>query len=413
MPSGTLVAGLGVIFLMFVQEQQPARFPRWEGQEIDARVGNVCYALTTADVNGDGKLDIVAVSEDAVMWYENPQWTKHEVTRGQTARDNVCIAAHDIDGDGRIDFALGAGWRPPDTETASTLQWLGRDAEGRWQIHAIRFEEPSMHRVRWGDVLGTGEPQLVVVPLQGRGTRGPNWGEGAGVKVLVYSVPADPKLPDWPVEVADSSLHTIHNFDLVQMDKDLELEILLACWEGVFLLDRTLDGGWTKTKLGEGHQSGAGNKGASEIKLGRLADGRRVIGTIEPWHGHMVVIYTEAEPGGPWTRHVLADGMNWGHAVWFADVDGDASEELIMGQRDPRSDSVPPKGPGVFVFDLDTWGLGKRTELLQTQVVDDGGVACEDALAADLDGDGRRDLVAGGRATQNVKIYWNRGPARP
>ena len=29
-------------------------------------------------------------------------------------------------------------------------------------------------------------------------------------------------------------------------------------------------------------------------------------------------------------------------------------------------------------------------------------------MAADLDGDGRLDIVAGGRSTHNVKIYWNR-----
>jgi hypothetical protein len=34
-------------------------------------------------------------------------------------------------------------------------------------------------------------------------------------------------------------------------------------------------------------------------------------------------------------------------------------------------------------------------------------MACEDALAADLDGDGRIDVIAGGRATHNVRIYWN------
>jgi hypothetical protein len=28
---------------------------------------------------------------------------------------------------------------------------------------------------------------------------------------------------------------------------------------------------------------------------------------------------------------------------------------------------------------------------------------------ADLNGDGRIDIIAGGRATKNVKIYWNRG----
>ena len=79
-----------------------------------------------------------------------PKLGKQDIVRGATARDNVCIQPHDIDGDGRIDFALGAGWRPTDTKGPSTLQWLGRDRQGRWQIHPIAFEEPTLHRLRFG-----------------------------------------------------------------------------------------------------------------------------------------------------------------------------------------------------------------------------------------------------------------------
>ncbi len=42
-------------------------------------------------------------------------------------------------------------------------------------------------------------------------------------------------------------------------------------------------------------------------------------------------------------------------------------------------------------------------------VIDDGGVAVEDLTAADLNGDGRIDIVAVGRQTGNVRIYWNLG----
>ena len=40
--------------------------------------------------------------------------------------------------------------------------------------------------------------------------------------------------------------------------------------------------------------------------------------------------------------------------------------------------------------------------------IDDNGIACEDLQVADLDGDGKKDIIAAGRATHNLKIYWNK-----
>jgi hypothetical protein len=43
----------------------------------------------------------------------------------------------------------------------------------------------------------------------------------------------------------------------------------------------------------------------------------------------------------------------------------------------------------------------------QQALVDDNGMACEDAVTADLDGDKDHDIVAAGRRTKNLKVYWN------
>ncbi len=44
---------------------------------------------------------------------------------------------------------------------------------------------------------------------------------------------------------------------------------------------------------------------------------------------------------------------------------------------------------------------------MEKHVIDSGGMATEDLIVEDLTGDGRPDIVAGGRATHNLKLYVN------
>jgi hypothetical protein len=400
---------LALFLLATIPTARGDDFPSFRPQQIDPRVGEVCYALTLADVNGDGKADVVAVANDAVVWYENPSWARHDIIRGGTEKDNVCLQASDLDGDGRVDFALGASWQPSNTKTGGTLQALTRTGapEGKWRIVPLG-SEPTLHRIRFGDVLGTGKPQLVVAPLQGRETKGPDWSLGNGCRIMVRTVPPNPFATVWPTEVAEDSLHTVHNLQLLDLDGDGRDEIVLASWEGVFVLHRDSKGGWSRTKLGAGNQGPQASKGASEVKVGKLRDGKRYVATIEPWHGFQVVVYTPPKSGdGLWDRRVIDEPVKWGHAVWCVDLDGDGDDELLIGQRDSNGQAgATPKGPGVYAYDPKP---GSDPLAFDRHILDDGGVAVEDLVAGDLDGDGRPDVVAGGRASHNVKIYWNLG----
>ena len=97
---------------------------------------------------------------------------------------------------------------------------------------------------------------------------------------------------------------------------------------------------------------------------------------------------------------MLDSKLKWGHAVWCANLDDDADDELIIGVRDNLDSD---NRCGLRIYDPVDAGNGKWKRI----VVDPGSVAIEDAAAGDLNGDGKTDVVAVGRATHNVKIYWN------
>ncbi len=368
-------------------------------QEIETELG-IGYAVLCEDVDGDGDADIVALNETQVIWWSNPDWTKRVILDGETEEDNVSIAAHDITGDGKLDFAIGAAWRPSDTEGGGTLQWISRqsDESAEWAVHPLG-NEPTTHRMRWADTNGDGRSELIVAPLHGRGTSGPRHWIGNGIRLLALTPPAEPTGASWAEEVIDDTFHIAHNFWVLNFDSDPADELLVASYEGVHLLDRGAAGGWERIRLGEGFQ-GDSIRGAGEVKLGTLASGKRYIATVEPWHANHIVIYSEpAEPRAPWQRSEVVNRLNGGHALWTGDLDGDGDQELAFGWR--LKGSMPYDRPGVAIYDPRTGDI---------QIVDWGGMATEDLTMADLNADGRPEIVAAGRGTHNLKIYWNEGP---
>ena len=94
--------------------------------------------MTVADVNGDKKPDILAISGTQLVWFENPSWQAHVVLDGQTPKDNVTLAPHDIDRDGRLDVALGATWKPSDTNGGGTLHWASPGRRRGAELDAAR-----------------------------------------------------------------------------------------------------------------------------------------------------------------------------------------------------------------------------------------------------------------------------------
>jgi hypothetical protein len=270
----------------------------------------------------------------------------------------------------------------------------------------------------FADIDGSGKKALIVAPLMGRNsTAKNNWMDGSPVRILAYRIPKDPTHDRWVPEVISEDLHVVHNILPTSSYWGGGPRILAASYEGVTELSRTGEH-WSSKRLSDGNQQNPkSSRGASEVALGGARGGggtgfaHHFVATIEPWHGNQVVVYTEPTAGMLtgmpetfWHRYVVDERLKWGHAVQCGDLDGDGDYEIIVGVRDNLSDK-PGERRGVRIYKA----LDKRGTRWARHIVEDGGVAVEALAVADLNGDGRPDIVAAGRQTGNVRIYWNEG----
>lgn len=416
---------LAALLALFAAPALAAAPPQFQAQEIDTGL-KIGYAVVAVDIDGDKRPDLVVADQHKIVWYQNPgargaAWKKHTILNGKTRPDNVCVAPIDIDGDGLPELVVGAAWKPFDTATAAQLVWLKRGAvvTDEWTMHELPCDEPTVHRVRCFDIDDDGKPEIVHVPLMGRGASAKGlWTDGKPVRIVALKVPAkEPeKKENWKTQVLSEELNVTHNFwphfpMEVQLGAKYTPHIYVASYDGVHVLRHT-DGAWAARKLGAGNQDNPkGSRGASEVKVGSRGglSVSPIVATIEPWHGNQVVTYTPPKAGeSQWGRHVIDEQLRWGHGVWFADLDGDGTDELIVGVRDdpnPKLGDTFKERRGVRVYKC-TDKIGAKWD---RTIVEDGGVAVEDLIAADLDGDGKPDIVAVGRATGNARIYWNQG----
>jgi hypothetical protein len=101
-----------------------------------------------------------------------------------------------------------------------------------------------------------------------------------------------------------------------------------------------------------------------------------------------------------WARQALDETLKDGHALAVGDVLGTGSPQIVAGWR-----AMNPRGaPGIRLY-----APGDAAGAWQTFEISGPEVAVEDLKLADLNGDGRLDIIAAGRQTKNVRIFFNLG----
>jgi hypothetical protein len=232
------------------------------------------------------------------------------------------------------------------------------------------------------------QPELVVLPLHGSGNRN---GEGDnGVRVFSYRMPRQnvEQPTQWKLTLLDESLHKTHNFDTHGV------ELAIGGSEGLKIINSaqpSSNGHW----IGEPGKVMA-SQGIGEVRWGPYpadygAAAHRTFTTIEPMHGNQVVVYESDK-----SRTVLDDSLDQGHALVCGQFVPGPRQQVVAGWRGENA-------AGKVGIRMYLWNEGQWSH----RVIDDNTMACEDLKAADLNGDGKLDLIAAGRATKNVVIYWN------
>lgn len=343
------------------------------------------YQVVVADLNRDRKPDLIALASGMkeLVWFENPNWTRHVIINNASRMINC--AASDTDGDGIPEIALAQEFSNNPAQSIGIVSILKHNGDSTQLWEAKEIDRlPTSHRLRFADIDGSGKKVLVNAPLANASAQLPDY--NGNVPLVIY------RPGDWKREVISTALAgVLHGVSIIDVDRDGREDVLTASFVGVDVFRFGKDAKWLRTNLTKGDPAPWPKSGASEIAVGMLGK-ERFLTTIEPWHGNQVAVYRFGQTD--WKRLVIDDTLVDGHTLLTADLNGDGRDEIIAGYRG--------EGRSVNVYWFDT-----KTKKWMKQVLDNGGIAAAACAVADLNGDGKLDVACIGSATMNLKWYEN------
>ena len=116
--------------------------------------------IMPADVNGDGKLDIIATRGHGVglIWYENPKWAIHEINND--LQSPHCLQIGDIDNDGDLDAATCA-------YLSRKAAWFENDGQGKFTTHIIGADQAA-YDIRLVDMDNDNDLDVLIAGQQSK-----------------------------------------------------------------------------------------------------------------------------------------------------------------------------------------------------------------------------------------------------
>ncbi len=288
------------------------------------------WSTRAVDMDRDGDLDILgsAILEDMIAWWEN-DGTPSDGGWIPRVVDNSFTGAHgavsgDLDGDGDMDI-VGAAM------TANSISWWesdGSPADGGWTLHGIDTSFAQAYDVALGDVDGDGDLDVLGAA---QGDDEIAWWENDGT----------PGNGGWIKHVASTAFDGAVSVASADLDGDGDLDILgtaheadvLAWWENE-TIHRTAFFPTQSAHLIDGSFSGDVEYSTAVVDMD--LDGDLDLIAVDPTGQDIVWWESDGSPDdGGWSPHSVGMGavLNKG-AVAAADIDGDGDVDIFSSSPD-------------------------------------------------------------------------------
>ena len=373
------------LFGTTLQAEQVIRFKR-------VQLTDKFYAegATFADINNDGKMDIVS----GPFWYEGPDWTKKHAfyepkefnINGYS--DNFFVYAYDFNGDGWKDI-LVLGF--PGKEARLYIN-PGKTAEDKPWAMSIVADVVDNESPTFTDITGDGKPEIVCSTGGKLGYFEPNW-KNPTEKWPFVAVTDDQKMGKFT-----------HGLGVGDVNGDGKMDLLEArhWWEQPKVAGQP----WVQHTFAPGVGGGA-----QMFAYDFDGDGRNDVFTSLQAHRYGVSVFLNhaGNEGAQWEKRMLASEQPYDndygivfsqpHASCLADVNGDGVQDIIVGKRYWAHNGHDPDERGArVIYWYETKRLpGGKVDFIPHLIDASSGVGV-DVQAGDVNGDGLVDVVVGNKA---------------